>query len=75
MSERLESPKPLSKKPVTLMKCGYCGDEIVRKMCTQKYCYKCNGEVNRIEGRLNKKLQREAKKLECLQLPPAPCPL
>lgn len=38
-------------KPVQMMKCGHCGDEIVRKMCTQKYCYKCNGEVNRIQRR------------------------
>lgn len=38
-------------KPVKMMNCEHCGDEIVRKMCTQRYCYKCNGEVNRIQRR------------------------
>jgi len=38
-------------KVVKMMKCEHCGDEIVRKMCTQRYCYVCNGEVNRIRRR------------------------
>lgn len=40
-------PVKKASKPVKMMKCEHCGDEIERKMCTQKYCYKCNGEVNR----------------------------
>lgn len=53
------------KKPIVMMKCEHCGDEIVRKMCTQRYCYKCNGEVNRMRrSSLPRKKKQKAVKLD-----------
>lgn len=49
MVRAVKVKKPV--KVVKMMKCEHCGDEIVRKMCTQRYCYVCNGEVNRIQRR------------------------
>lgn len=50
-----------TKKPVVMMNCEMCKEEIVRKMCTQRYCYACNGEANRIHGRLKKRKDRGSK--------------
>jgi hypothetical protein len=45
-------------KPVKMMNCERCNAEIVRQMCTQRYCYICNGDANREQGRLRKRVLR-----------------